>query len=163
MFAVAGVSLTQTGTFATAFTAWVEMEHRTGSLPTLAPMSTRSMCGHEKFSSIASTPASWTPWTRVCQASSSLSLPEPAMIEATSTRLGQARLMFSSFGSHQSMGLSEISSQFQDAMSVVSGRLAIETREPSWSIRRNFVLGPGTLTTGWSPIVLVTTPPQPAS
>ncbi len=85
------------------------------------------------------------------------------MIEATRTRFGQARLMFSSFGSHQSIGLSEISSQFQDAMSVASGRLAIETREPSWSTRRNLVLGPGTLTTGWIPMVFVTTPPQPAS
>ena len=30
-------------------------------------------------------------------------------------------------------------------------------------MRRNLVLGPATLTTGWRPIVLVTTPPQPAS
>ena len=29
--------------------------------------------------------------------------------------------------------------------------------------RRNLVFGPATLTTGWRPIVLVTTPPQPAS
>ena len=57
MFAVAGVSFTQTGTVATAFTACVEVEQSTGSLPTLAPMSTRSMCGHEKLSSMASTPS----------------------------------------------------------------------------------------------------------
>jgi hypothetical protein len=30
-------------------------------------------------------------------------------------------------------------------------------------VRRNFVLGPATLVTGWSPIVFVTTPPHPAS
>ena len=163
MFAVAGVSFTQTGTRATSLTAWVETEQRTGSLPTFDPMSTRSMWGHEKLSSIASAPASWTPRTRVCQASSSLSLPEPAMIEATSTRLGQAFLTASRRGIHQSSGLSEISSQFQEATSVESGRLAMESRDPLLSARRNFVLGPRTLTTGWRPIVLVTTPPQPAS
>ena len=163
MLAVAGVSLTHTGTVATALTAWVDTEHSTGSLPTLAPMSTRSMWGHEKLSSIASAPASWTPSTRVCQLASSLSLPEPAMIEATRIRSGQARLIEAILGSHQSIGLSEISSQFQDATRVVSGRLAIDTREPLLSARMNFVLGPATLTTGWRPMVLVTTPPQPAS
>ena len=163
MFAVAGVSFTQTGMRAASLTAWVETEHRTGSLPTFDPMSTRSMWGHEKLSSMASTPASWTPRTRTCQFASSLSLPEPAMIEATSTRFGQAFLMASRRGTHQSSGLSEISSQFQEAMSVVSGRLAIESRVPLLSARRNVVLGPRTLTTGWRPIVLVTTPPQPAS
>ena len=85
------------------------------------------------------------------------------MIEATRTRSGQARLIASSRGSHWSSGLSEISSQFHDAMSVVSGRFAIERCVPPLSTRRNFVLGPATLTTGWRPIVLVTTPPQPAS
>src|SRR4029078_6368176 len=29
--------------------------------------------------------------------------------------------------------------------------------------RRNFVFGPSTFVTGWRPMVLVTTPPQPAS
>ncbi len=85
------------------------------------------------------------------------------MIEATSTRSGQLRLIRSRRGSHQSSGLSEISSQFHDAISVVSGRLAIEIRPPSLSARRNLVLGPATLTTGCRPMVLVTTPPQPAS
>jgi hypothetical protein len=33
----------------------------------------------------------------------------------------------------------------------------------SAAARRNFVLGPATFVTGWRPIVLVTTPPQPAS
>src|SRR5215208_3266065 len=33
---------------------------------------------------------------------------------------------------------------------------------PGW-LRRNFVFGPATLTTGCRPIVFVTTPPQPAS
>ena len=64
------------------------------------------------------------------------------MIEATRTRSGQARLMVSSWGSHQSSGLSEISSQFHDAISVESGRLAIDSRLPPLSARRNLVLGP---------------------
>ena len=58
MSAVAGVSLTHTGIFATSFTACVTTEQRTLFLPTLEPMSTRSMCGQEKFSSRASTPSS---------------------------------------------------------------------------------------------------------
>src|SRR5712672_3787758 len=33
----------------------------------------------------------------------------------------------------------------------------------SGSARRNFVFGPATLATGWRPMVLVTTPPHPAS
>ena len=45
----------------------------------------------------------------------------------------------------------------------MSGRLAMDRRVPPLSARRNFVFGPATLTTGWRPIVLVTTPPQPAS
>ncbi len=157
------MSLTQTGTVATAFTACVETEQRTGSLPTFAPMSTRSMWGHEKLSSIASTPALCTPSTSVCQLPSSLSLPEPAMIEATRTRSGQARLMASSRAATSPSACREMSSQFHDAISVVSGRLAIDTRLPPLSRRQNLVLGPGTLTTGWRPMVLVTTPPQPAS
>src|SRR6185369_17939298 len=39
----------------------------------------------------------------------------------------------------------------------------IDNRGESASARRNLVFGPTTLTTGWSPIVLVTTPPQPTS
>ena len=140
MFAVAGVSFTQTGMRATSLTACVETEQRTGSLPTFAPMSTRSMWGHEKLSSRASTPASWTPRTRACQCSSSLSLPEPAMIEATRTRFGQAFLIASRRGIHQSSGLSEISSQFHEAMSVESGRLAIESRLPLLSARKKLRL-----------------------
>src|SRR5262249_9377434 len=35
--------------------------------------------------------------------------------------------------------------------------------DESASARRNFVFGPTTFTTGWRPIVLVTTPPHPAS
>src|SRR5690349_24921527 len=67
------------------------------------------------------------------------------------------------FGSHQSSGLSEISSQFHDECSAVPGRFCIERCGPSALARRNFVLGPRTLTTGCRPMVLVTTPPQPAS
>src|SRR5438046_986509 len=84
------------------------------------------------------------------------------MMEAISTLLGKACLIFLRRPIHQSIGLSEISSQFHDAMSVESGRLAMEMR-PSALVRTNLVFGPLTLTTGCRPIVLVTTPPQPAS
>src|SRR5688572_22653955 len=66
------------------------------------------------------------------------------------------------FGIHQSSGLSEISSQFQDECSAVSGLFCIDSW-PSSVERRNLVFGPATFVTGWRPIVLVTTPPQPAS
>src|SRR5205809_2585142 len=84
------------------------------------------------------------------------------MMEAISTLLGKACLIFLRRPIHQSIGLSEMSSQFHDAMSVESGRLAMEMR-PSALVRTNLVFGPLTLTTGCMPIVLVTTPPQPAS
>src|SRR5688500_5293474 len=66
------------------------------------------------------------------------------------------------FGIHQSSGLSEINSQFHDECSAVSGRFCIDSW-PSSVERRNFVFGPATFVTGCRPIVLVTTPPQPAS
>src|SRR5438093_12376781 len=66
-------------------------------------------------------------------------------------------------GTHQSSVLSEISSQFQDECSAAPGRFFIDRWGESASARRNIVFGPTTLTTGCSPIVLVTTPPQPAS
>jgi hypothetical protein len=163
MSADAGVSFTHTGTRATAFTACVVTEHRTLSLPMCEPMSTRSMCGQLTFSSIASTPASWTALVRICQLSISLSEPDPAMTDATSTRSGKARLIASRRGTHQSSGLSLMSSQFQLPTSVAPGRFVIDRRVPPLSTRRNFVLGPRTFVTGWSPIVFVTTPPQPAS
>src|SRR5688572_28835182 len=61
------------------------------------------------------------------------------------------------------MVLSEISSQFHDECNAVPGRFCIDIRDVTGSVRRNLVLGPATLVTGWRPIVLVTTPPQPAS
>src|SRR5436309_654357 len=64
---------------------------------------------------------------------------------------------------HQSSGLSEISSQFHDECSAVFGRFFMDSLCESVSARRNLVFGPFTLTTGWRPMVLVTTPPQPAS
>src|SRR5436305_4038973 len=163
MFAVAGVSFTHTGTFATSFTAIVTTEQSTLSLPTFEPMSMRSMCGQEKFSSNPSTPASWHAVVSACQLRSSLSLPEPAMIDAMRMRSGCAFLIFSRRGIHQSVVLSEISSQFHEATSVVFGRLFMERRTSLLSARRNFVFGPFTFTTGCRPIVFVTTPPQPAS
>src|SRR5918993_4366113 len=66
------------------------------------------------------------------------------------------------FGIHQSSGLSEINSQFHDEWSAVSGFFCIDSC-PSSVERRNFVFGPATFVTGWRPIVLVTTPPHPAS
>src|SRR5689334_11096526 len=109
MFDVAGVSFTHTGTRATSFTACVTTEQSTLSLPTFDPISTRSMCGQEKLSSTASHPSSCTAFVSVCQLLSSLSLPEPAMIEATSILVGCAFLMRASLPIHQSSGLSEIS------------------------------------------------------
>src|SRR5881227_2582008 len=85
------------------------------------------------------------------------------MIDATRTWLGYAFLIRPSRGTHQSSVLSEISSQFHDECSAAPGRLRIESCAESLSARRNFVFGPSTLTTGCRPIVLVTTPPQPAS
>src|SRR6185436_19917904 len=85
------------------------------------------------------------------------------MIDATNIFVGCAFLIPMIFGIHQSSGLSEINSQFHDANSVELARFCIERRAESVDARRNFVFGPATLTTGCSPIVLVTTPPQPAS
>src|SRR5437867_3091065 len=85
------------------------------------------------------------------------------MIEATRMRDGCACLMRPSRGTHQSMGLSEISSQFQEEWRAVPGRFCIDRNGESGVERRNFVFGPATLTTGCRPIVFVTTPPHPAS
>jgi len=56
-----------------------------------------------------------------------------------------------------------MSSQFHDECSAEPGRFFIDRCGESASARRNFVFGPATFTTGCRPIVLVTTPPQPAS
>src|SRR5437879_8088991 len=66
-------------------------------------------------------------------------------------------------GTHQSSALSEISSQFHDEWSAAPGRFFIDRWAESASARRNLVFGPSTLTTGCRPMVLVTTPPHPAS
>ena len=50
------------------------------------------------------------------------------MIEATSTLCGNASLIRRSRGSHQSSGLSEISSQFHEECSAVFGRFSIDMR-----------------------------------
>src|SRR2546430_6701916 len=85
------------------------------------------------------------------------------MIEATRIRLGNAFLIRPRRGTHQSSVLSEISSQFQDECSAAPARFFIERCGESASARRNFVFGPATFTTGWRPIVFVTTPAHPAS
>src|SRR5580765_8522205 len=85
------------------------------------------------------------------------------MIDATRIFDGCAFLMRPSRGIHQSSVLSEMSSQFHDEWRAVPARLCIDTCPDSGVVRRNFVFGPATLTTGCRPIVLVTTPPQPAS
>jgi hypothetical protein len=56
-----------------------------------------------------------------------------------------------------------MSSQFHDECRAVPGRFFIDSWVESGVARRNLVLGPSTFTTGCSPIVFVTTPPQPAS
>src|SRR5215831_15767142 len=66
-------------------------------------------------------------------------------------------------GTHQSSVLSEMSSQFHDEWSAACGRFFIDRFADSASARRNLVFGTTTLTTGCRPIVLVTTPAQPAS
>src|SRR5438132_9693681 len=85
------------------------------------------------------------------------------MIDATSARSGNAFLIRPRRGTHQSSVLSEISSQFHDEWSAAPGRFFIDRCGESASARRNLVFGPMTFTTGCRPIVLVTTPPQPAS
>ena len=142
MSVVEGVSFAQTGTFATSLTTWVTTEMSSWSLPMFDPMSWRSMWGQERFSSSASAPSSWQAFASVCQCDSSVSLPEPAMMEATSTRSGNAFLIRPMRGTHQSSVLSEISSQFHDECSAVPGRFFIERRGLSTSARRNFVLAP---------------------
>src|SRR5258708_8710148 len=163
MSCVAGVSFVHTGIFATSFTASVTTEQSPSSLPMLDPMSFRSMCGQEKLHSMPSEPASWTASVSVCQARSSLSLPEPAMIDAITTFVGCACLILRIFGTHQSMDLSELSSQFHEPWSADPGRFFIETLLSSGVVRKNLVRAPTTFTTGWRPIVLTTTPPHPAS
>src|SRR6188474_892867 len=56
-----------------------------------------------------------------------------------------------------------MSSQFHDECSAVPGRFRIDSWDDSGVARRNLVLGPATFVTGWRPMVLVTTPPHPAS
>ena len=127
MSVVDGVILHHTGTLATSFTTCVTIEISPSSLPMLEPMSCRSMCGHDRFSS--KRVGARRPGTRVasvCQCRSSRSLPDPAMIEATRMRSGCASLIRASRGSHQSSGLSEISSQFHDECSAVPGRFCID-------------------------------------
>ena len=85
------------------------------------------------------------------------------MIDATRMRSGCACLIRASRGSHQSSGLSEMSSQFQDECSADPGRFCIVIWYESAVARRNLVFGPATFATGWRPMVFVTTPPQPAS
>src|SRR5581483_1198339 len=160
---VDGVSFTHTGTLATSLTTLVTALHSAWFLPTFEPMSSRSMWGQEKFSSNPSAPSSWQALASTCQCSSSLSFPEPAIIDAISILPGCAFLIFEIRGTHQSSGLSEINSQFHEETKVDDGRFNIERREESWLARMNLVFGPFTLITGCSPIVLVTTPPHPHS
>src|SRR5436853_5706785 len=85
------------------------------------------------------------------------------MIDATRTWWGYAFLLRPRRGTHQSSVLSEMSSQFHEECSAAPVRFFIDRRCESASARRNFVLGPATLTTGCRPMVFVTTPAQPAS
>src|SRR2546430_6132450 len=129
----------------------------------LDPMSRRSRCGREKLSSRPSAPSPCAFSASSCQCLSSLSLPEPAMIDAMRTLLGNASLIRRIRGAHHSSVLSEISSQFHDECNAAPGRFFIDTFASSGLVRMNFAFAPYTFTTGWSPIVFVTTPPHPAS
>ena len=142
MSEVDGVSLHQTGTLATSFTASVNTEQSPSSRPMFDPMSFRSMWGQEKFSSRPSAPASWQAVARVCHAWSSLSLPEPAMIDAISTRSGWAALMRVMRGVHQSSVLSLMSSQFHEECSAALSPRFIDTRALSTGVRMNLALAP---------------------
>src|SRR3954471_14131964 len=163
MSAVAGVSLHHTGTLATSFTASVTTEQRPWSLPMLEPISRRSMCGQEKLSSRPSAPSPCAVSASSCQCRSSLSFPEPAMIDAISTLPGKASLMRRMRGAHHSRVLSDISSQFHEECKAAPGLFFMDTFASSGLVRMNFALAPYTFTTGCSPMVLVTTPPHPAS
>src|SRR4051812_1693800 len=129
----------------------------------LDPMSRRSMCGHEKFSSSPSAPSPCAVSASSCQWRSSLSFPDPAMIDAIRTLLGNASLMRRMRGAHHSRVLSEISSQFHDECKAAPARFFMDTFASSGVVRMNLALAPYTLTTGCSPIVFVTTPPHPDS
>src|SRR5829696_4080669 len=85
------------------------------------------------------------------------------MIDAISTFCGNAALIRRMRGSHQSSGLSEMSSQFHEEWRTPPRPRFIDRVEDSECWRRNFVFGPATFTTGCMPIVFVTTPPHPAS
>src|SRR5438128_2593372 len=85
------------------------------------------------------------------------------MMDATRMCFGFAFLIRSMRGTHQSSVLSEMSSQFHDEWRAAPARFSIDRWEESGVARMNLVFGPLTLTTGCSPIVFVTTPPQPAS
>ena len=163
MSVVEGVSFAQTGTRATSLTTCVTTEMSSSSFPMFEPMSGRSMWGQERFSSSASAPSSWQAFASICQWRISSSEPEPAMIEAIRTFFGCAFLRRARRPIHQSSGLSEMSSQFQDEWSAAPVFFFIEISPDAGSVRMKFVLGPLTLTTGWTPIVLVTTPAHPAS
>ena len=84
------------------------------------------MWGYDRFSSSPSAPASWHDTASVRQWSSSRSLPDPAMIHATSTLSGTAFLMRARRGSHQSSDLSEMSSQFHEECSAPRAPLFID-------------------------------------
>ena len=85
------------------------------------------------------------------------------MIDATRILDGCAFLIRDSRPIHQSIGLSEMSSQFHDECRTDSGRAFIEMLGEPASVLMNFVFGPATFATAWRPIVFVTTPPHPAS
>ena len=140
--AVAGVSLHHTGTFATSLTASVTTEQRPWSLPMFDPMSRRSICGQEKLSSSPSAPSPCTVSASSCQCRSSLSLPDPAMIDAMRTLFGKASLTRRILGAHQSRVLSEISSQFHEECKAAPGRFFMETFASSAVVRMNLAFAP---------------------
>src|SRR3954467_463484 len=85
------------------------------------------------------------------------------MIDAITTRVGCDSFIRRIRSTHQSSGLSEMSSQFHEPCNAAPARFFIDTLLSSGDVRKNFVRAPKTLTTGCSPIVFTTTPPHPAS
>src|SRR5439155_22785254 len=83
MSVVDGVSLAQTGIFATSLTTFVTIDTSSLSLPTLDPISGRSMWGQERYNSSAPHPCSWHATARSRQCQQLVPVTEPAMMQET--------------------------------------------------------------------------------
>ena len=128
------------------------------------PMSLRSMCGQDRFSSKASAPASWQAFASVCQWAQLLVAARAGHDRGDQHAIGIGLL------DRRRSGQPPVERLVGDQLPVPRGmqrrprpllhrevRAVGRRRAGTWSSAR------ATLTTGCRPIVLVTTPPQPAS